>query len=88
MAHRPGLNGRLDRVAKSVFKSCYDVIANNYNKNDTSVIADAIRKYGLSKKIQYPETSINTRTNAAIAIFRDGLQEEALNLCQSSRVKD
>ena len=81
MAHRDGLQGRVDSIGKGTFKTCYDVIEKHYNKYDDSIIRETIMNYRLSKGKEYKDSSITTKANASIAIFRDGLEKEALKLC-------
>lgn len=88
MSHRIGLEGQLDSVGKSTFKNCYDVFAQNYNKEDKHKIAEAVIKEGLKRTgKKYKESSVTTKVNAGCAIFSQGDQEKALALCESSRCK-
>ncbi len=88
MAHKSGLEGQLDSVGKATFKNCYDVFAQNYNKEDKHKIADAVIKEGLLRTgRRYADSSVTTKVNAGSAIFLQGQQKEALDLCKSSRCK-
>ena len=88
MAHRPGLEGQLDTVGKATFKNCYDVCAQNYNREDKRKIVDAVIKEGLLRNgKKYAESCVKTKVNAGCAIFLQGQQKEALELCNSSRCK-
>lgn len=88
MAHKSGLKGQLDSVGKATFKNCYDVFAQNYNKEDKRKIVDAVIKEGLLRNGEkYAENSVKTKVNAGCAIFSQGQQKEALELCKSSRCK-
>lgn len=72
----------LQTAGKGTFKACYDVVAKNYLKADKSNIDEAIEKYGKSTGYIYEERSIITKRNASCAIFREGMQREALALCK------
>lgn len=88
MAHRSGLEGLLDTVGKSTFKNCYDAFAQNYSKEDKHKIEDAVIKEGLQRTgKRYSDGSVNAKINAGCRIFSSGQQQEALELCNSSRCK-
>ena len=76
MAHRSGLEGLLDAFAQ------------NYSKEDKHKIEDAVIKEGLQRTgKRYSDGSVNAKINAGCRIFSSGQQQEALELCNSSRCK-
>ncbi len=77
------LIGTLNSIGKGTFASCYDVVAKNYMKEDKSNIDEAIENYGIKVNGRpYEKSSVVTKRNASCAIFREGMQKEALNLCK------
>ena len=82
MDNKSWLEDKLKTVGKGTFKGCYDVYAKNYMKYDKSDIDEAIEKYGKSTGYTYTRNSVNAKRNAGCAIFRAGLQNEALKLCK------
>ena len=42
MVYKSGLERKLATVGKATFKNCYDVYAQNYNKEDKRKIVDAV----------------------------------------------
>lgn len=79
------LSGLLGSVGKGTFKACYDVVANNYNR-DREVIKHAIAKYGFDTTGKpYSDDSIQTKTSGSCRIFELGWEKEALRLCEDIR---
>lgn len=75
----------LRAIGKGTFKACYDVVANNYNR-DREVIKRAIAKYGFDTTGQhYTPGVIDTKTSKACGIFKRGWEKEALRLCEDIR---
>ena len=88
MVYKSGLERKLATVGKATFKNCYDTFAQNYNKEDKRKIEDAVIKEGLLRTgKRYANNSVTTKVNAGCAIFAQGMQKEALELCNSSRCK-
>jgi len=88
MVYKSGLERKLATVGKATFKNCYDVYAQNYNKEDKRKIVDAVIKEGLLRNgKKYAERSVKTKVSTGCAIFLQGMQKEALELCNSSRCK-
>ncbi len=82
MRDQAWLKRTLQAVGKGTFKACYDVVAKNYMKADKSNIDEAIEKYGKSTGYTYLRSAVVTKRNASCAIFREGMQREALALCK------
>ncbi|MBR3676096.1 MAG: hypothetical protein IKN71_03065 [Alphaproteobacteria bacterium] len=83
MRDQAWLKRTLQAVGKGTFKACYDVVAKNYMKADKSNIDEAIEKYGLKTNgVAYLRSAVVTKRNASCAIFREGMQREALALCK------
>ena len=78
------LNKYLNAVGKGVFEACYDVIAKNYNKNH-DIIKKSIEEYGLKKGEEYTKKSISSRTSKSCAIFKEGWEKEALEICKNRK---
>ncbi len=77
------LKRTLQTIGKGTFKACYEVVAENYMKADKSKIDAAIEQYGLETNGEpYLKKVVNTKRSASCAIFRNGLQLEALDLCK------